>query len=77
MGQRRDYLDGRQIKAIAVRQANSVLKARERLRRDKKMLEIVKQGKMPYTPGVMSWLSAKLGKKASSITQKDIKKLFS
>jgi len=77
MGQRRDYLDGRQIKAIAVRQANSVLKARERLRRDKKMLEIIKQGKMPYTPGVMSWLSDKLGKKASSITQKDIKQLFS
>ena len=41
------------------------------------MLGILKSGELPYTPGVMSWLSVKLGKKAAKITQKDVTALIS
>ena len=52
-----------------------MVKTSERARRDVQMLEIIRQGKLPYTAGVMSWLSDKLGKKASRIEAADIKKL--
>jgi hypothetical protein len=40
------------------------------------MLEIIKKGKLPYTPPVMSWLSAQLDKPSSRIVQADIDKLL-
>jgi len=40
------------------------------------MLGIIKQGKLPYTAGVMSWLSSKLGIKAGQIVAADIKGLL-
>ena len=76
MGQRRDRLDGRLINAKATRQVNSLQKAMERGRREEFMLDFIKNGKIPYTPGVMSWVSRKLGKKASRITESDIKGLL-
>ncbi len=72
MGQRRDRLDGRLERATAGRQENSVRKACERDRREATMLELLKKHSFPYTPAVMSWLSVKLGKKASRITAKDV-----
>ncbi len=75
MGQRRDFLDKRIANQIKTRRINSRVKDAERDRREVAMLKILKQGELPYTPGVMSWLSVKLGKKASRITQKDIKAL--
>ena len=39
------------------------------------MLQIVKKGKLPYLPPVMSWLSAKLDKPSRLITPDDVSKL--
>ncbi|MBN2212492.1 MAG: hypothetical protein JW709_13930 [Sedimentisphaerales bacterium] len=76
MGRRRDRLDGRLERATAVRQENSTRKACERNRRDAQMIELMKTHSFPYTPAVMSWLSVKLGKRASRITPKDISALI-
>jgi hypothetical protein len=76
MGQRRDFLDKRIANQIETRRRKSGQKDAERDRREATMLKILKEGKLPYTPGVMSWLSAKLGKKAARITQKDVAALI-
>lgn len=51
---------------------NTGRKAAERDRRDVRMLDKIRAGKPPYTPDVMSWLSAKLGKRARALTDDDI-----
>ena len=76
MGRRRDRLNKRLANAIKTRRENSLRKASEHSRRDELMLDIIKQGELPYTAGVMSWLSAKLGKKASKIVSADVKTLL-
>jgi hypothetical protein len=76
MGQRRDRLDKRIDRQIVTRKKNSLDKAAERLRRDQKMLDLIKSGEFPYTPGIMSWLSVHLGKKAAQITPEDVKILL-
>jgi len=76
MGQRRDRLDKRLANATITRQVNSLKKAKEQSRRDLIMLSILKEGQFPYTPGMMSWLSGKLAKKASRITEEDVKNLL-
>jgi hypothetical protein len=58
------------------RHRNGILKAKERVRRDARMVETVKKGKLPYTPPVMSWLSAQLGKRSRLITQADVDRLL-
>ena len=40
------------------------------------MHEILKQGKLPYTPVIMSWLSSELGKRSKFITQADVDRLL-
>ncbi len=62
----------RRQKALETRCVNKQRKQPERLRRDARMAERVKAGSLPYTPEVMSWLSAKLGKKASRLTAEDV-----
>jgi hypothetical protein len=54
---------------------NGVRKVKETARRDARMLEAVKTGKLPYPPHVMSWLSARLNKRSRCITQADVEKL--
>jgi len=76
MGRRRDRLNKRLARAIVTRRENSLTKANERTRRDEQMQAILKQGELPYTPGVMSWLSEQLGKKASRVTSEDVKGLL-
>jgi hypothetical protein len=58
------------------RRKNGVLKKKERSRRDTRMLVILKQGALPYIPSVMSWISEKLDKKSTRITQADIDALM-
>jgi hypothetical protein len=72
MGLRRIGSKQRQKARAKVRHRNSIRKARGRASRDRTMLELVKARPLPYVPGVMSWLSAKLDKPASQITQADI-----
>ena len=76
MGQRRDRLDGRVARAKTTRQVNSMKKAKEQTRRETVMRDLLKKGQLPYTPGVMSWLSDRLDKKASQITEADVKGLL-
>jgi hypothetical protein len=54
---------------------NGVRKVNEHKRRDERMMKIVKKGKLPYIPSVMSWLSAQLDKPSRLITPEDLKKL--
>jgi len=62
----------RRQKALETRRVNRLRKASERTRRDNRIMGRIKSGSLPYTPEVMSWLSMKLGKKASRITTEDI-----
>jgi len=76
MGHRRDRLNKRQANATETRQKNSMKKIYERRRREEQMLAVIKTGSLPYTAGVMSWLSERLEKKASQIEAKDVKGLL-
>jgi hypothetical protein len=59
------------------RRVNGIRKMKERARRNTRMLEILKKGKLPYTPSVMSWLSQTLDKPSSRIVQADVDKVLS
>ena len=73
---RRKRLDARMNKAAETKQDNKAPKAAARVRRDKRMLERVRTGSLPYTPDIMSWLSVKLGKKSSRIVPADVSGLL-
>lgn len=75
MGARRIRREQIQADQKASRLRNGVMKSKERARRDDRMLEIVKKGKLPYLPHVMSWLSLKLDKPSKRITQADVEQL--
>ena len=66
----------RQQDAIETKARNRLRKFPERDRRDARMIVRVKEGSLPYTPDVMSWLSRKLDKPARKITTADIKTLL-
>ena len=72
MGMRRVRRQQRQDDMKTSRRKNGVLKKREHARRDARMIGILKQGKVPYLPSVMSWLSTRLDKKSTRITQADV-----
>ena len=75
MGARRIRRQQRQADMAESRQVNGMLKTKERARRDARMLDVVRKGKLPYLPGVMSWLSTKLNKPSKQITEAEVKKL--
>jgi hypothetical protein len=75
MGARRIRREQRQVDMRESRQRNGLRKTKERARRDARILEIVKKGKLPFLPPVMSWLSAKLDKPSRLITAEDVGKL--
>ena len=73
MGARRIRREQRQIDMRESRQRNGILKVKERRRRHERMVELVKkQGKLPYTPSVASYLSQELDKPSRLITQADV-----
>lgn len=76
MGARRIRRNQRQVDMKASRLRNGKLKVKERARRDARMLQAVKKGKLPYIPTIMSWLSAKLDKPSRLIKQEDIDQLI-
>jgi hypothetical protein len=65
----------RRVDMAESRLLNGFLKAKERTRRDARMIDTVKKGKLPFTPPVMSWLSVRIDKPSRLITQADIDKL--
>ena len=75
MGARRIRRDQRQADMKESRRRNGILKVKERSNRDERMLAIVKKGKLPYLPSVMSWLSSKLDKPSRLITKEDVANL--
>ena len=77
MGARRIRREQRQTDMKISRLRNGILKVKERRNRDVRMLAIVKKGKLPYLPSVMSWLSSKLDKPSRLITPEDVKKVTS
>ena len=75
MGARRIRREQRQADMAHSRQVNGIRKVAERERRRIRMIGLVKQGKLPYTPPVMSWLSEQLGKPSRLITQAEVDNL--
>jgi hypothetical protein len=75
MGARRIRREQRQIDMADSRHRNGKVKVKERARRDARMLETIKKGKLPFTPPVLSWLSVRLNKPGRLITEADLKKL--
>jgi hypothetical protein len=76
MGARRIRREQRQVDMADSRLRNGIVKVKERARRDARMLETVKKGKLPYTPPVLSWLSARLNTPGRLITQDDVRRLL-
>ena len=74
MGARRIRREQRRVDMAKSRLVNGVRKVKERTRRQDRLREIVKKGKLPYSPAVMSWLSAELGKPSRLITQAEVEK---
>ena len=76
MGARRIRREQRRVDMAESRHRNGIAKAKERQRRDTRMTELVKKGKLPYVPAVMSWLSEKLDKPSRLITQADVDRVL-
>ena len=76
MGARRIRREQRQTDMAESRIRNGLVKIKERARRDSRMIDTLKQGKVPYGPAVMSWLSARLDKPSTRITQADVDKFL-
>jgi hypothetical protein len=77
MGARRIRREQRRVDMAESRRTNGMRKMHERARRHTRMIEILKKGKLPYLPSVMSWLSAQLDKPSHRIVQADVDKLLS
>jgi hypothetical protein len=78
MGARRIRREQRQFDMALSRRTNGLVKQKERARRRRRILEIIKSaGQLPYTPVVMSWLSAELDKPSNRITQADVEQVVS
>jgi hypothetical protein len=75
MGARRIRREQRRVDQKLSRHENGILKDKERERRDNRMIGIIKKGKFPYTPAVLSWLSVQLDKPGARITEADVKQL--
>ncbi|MGE3805981.1 MAG: hypothetical protein AB7K24_15010 [Gemmataceae bacterium] len=72
MGARRIRREQRQVDMKESRYRNGNRKRNERDRRDVRMKELIRKGKLPYTPPILSWLSAKLNKPGRLITQQEV-----
>ena len=75
MGRRSERFRIRREDAISTKEKNLGRKTKERARRDGRMKARLASGRLPYTPEVMSWLSATLGKKTGQITDQDVSTL--
>lgn len=77
MGARRIRRELRQYDQHMSRIVNGHKKQKERARREKRIIELIKKHDYPYTPSVMSWVSQELDKPSSRITKEDVDKLVS
>ena len=72
---RKQIKDLRQKNAKETRCINGARKSKEQARRTSRMMAKLQAGSLPYTPGVMSWLTNELGKPTHRIDAADIKAL--
>ena len=72
MGARRIRREQVRVDQNLSRRTNGMLKMAERERRQIRLVELLKKGKLPYTPTIMSWLSAQLDKPSTRIVQADV-----
>ena len=70
-----DRMDRQRANGRLSRIENGHLKRKERTSRDAKMVALIKAGKFPYIPSVMSWASTQLGKRASMLTEAEVRAL--
>jgi hypothetical protein len=76
MGARRIRREQRQADMAESRARNGLVKTKERARRESRMIDTLKSGQVPYGKAVMSWLSARLDKPSTRITQADVVKFL-
>lgn len=76
MGARRIRREQRQVDMAESRHRNGIRKAKERTRRFSRLKTILGKVQPPYSPTVLSWLSAELDKPGRLITPDDIKQLL-
>jgi hypothetical protein len=76
MGARRIRREQRAADMAESRRINGRLKVKERVRRQSRMLELLQKGRLPYTPAIMSWLSAVLDKPSTQIVQADVDRVL-
>jgi hypothetical protein len=76
MGARRIRREQRATDMAESRRVNGMRKMKERARRQTRMVELLKQGKLPYTPSIMSWLSQQLDKPSTRIVQADVDRVL-
>ena len=76
MGARRIRRELRQYDQKRSRIENGVLKNKERDRRTDRLVGKLRSGSLPYTPSVMSWLSAAINKPTTQITKEDVDKFL-
>ena len=72
MGARRIRREQRRVDMAESRLVNGIRKVKERARRQDRLRTIVKGGKLPYSPTVMSWISMELDKPSRLITQAEV-----
>ena len=72
MGARRIRREQRRVDMAESRYRNGIRKTKERARRNARMRDALKTGKMPYGRLVLNWLSLQLDKPARLITQADV-----
>ena len=66
-------MDRARANGKVTRRENGHLKRKERANRDKRMAELVKKGKFPFTPSIINWISVKVGKPSTQLTEADVK----
>jgi hypothetical protein len=76
VGARRIRREQRRVDMAESRQVNGLKKRKERALRETRMKGLLKKGKLPYTPPIMSWLSGQLDKPSRLITQAEVDKLL-
>ena len=78
MGARRIRREQVQFDQKKSRRINGAKKVEEIARREKRLVGMIKmQGKLPYSPVVMSWLSIQLDTPSRLITQEEVDRIVS
>jgi hypothetical protein len=77
MGQRGDRFRLRAVKQKESRALNGPRKAAERVRREQRLMESLRNAKPPYSRILRSWLAGKLDKPEKYITPEDVQGVLS